>query len=225
MPWGRVDDNHYDHPKVMALPREIRNTADGLYWRAVSRCNRTLSDGYLTPGDIDILDGSPEVVEALVVVGLFERDRRGQLRIHDFLDHNKSREEVAEDKAKRADAGRAGGLASGRARAKRHRDEKRAAREANRSTGVEAKTNPVPSRPVLDSPTPPSGVNGLKRANGTNPRALGTNPRAVTARDAAAKRDRSNARQRAYLRGEITEEQLAEYRASDTVPPVAGGTA
>ena len=52
MPWGMVDDGHYDHSKVMDLPREIRNAADGLYWRAISRCNRTLSDGWLTPGDL-----------------------------------------------------------------------------------------------------------------------------------------------------------------------------
>lgn len=146
MPWGRVDDNHYDHPKVMAIPRQIRNAADGLYWRAVSRCNRILSDGLLNDGDLALIDAEDDLVEALLAAGLFDRDRRGRIHVHDFLDHNKSRSEVIEEREKKAAAGRAGGLASGRARAKKARDEKRAEREANRSRRVEPPSRPVPSK-------------------------------------------------------------------------------
>lgn len=164
MPWGRVDDNHYDHPKVMAIPRELRNAADGLYWRAVSRCNRVLSDGLLSDGDLALIDAEDHLVEALLAAGLFDRDRRGRIHVHDFLDHNKSRSEVIEDREKKAAAGRAGGLASARARAQHSRNKKRANGEApaspRRSRTVEPPSRPVPSKDSLgDSglrPTEPS---------------------------------------------------------------------
>lgn len=119
MPWGRVDDTHYDHTKVMELPRRIRNAADGLYWRAISRCNRTLSDGWLVEGDLVLIDAEPALVEALVRVGLWDRMPDGRLRIHDYLVFNKSRREVLKERKQKSDAGRAGGLASGRTRANR----------------------------------------------------------------------------------------------------------
>ena len=133
MPWGMVDDGHYDHSKVMDLPREIRNAADGLYWRAISRCNRTLSDGWLTPGDLVLIDAEPHLVEALVTARLWERKPDGRLRVHDYLVFNKSRAEVLNERRVKAEAGRRGGLASGRARAKQDRTSARSNNEAGAS--------------------------------------------------------------------------------------------
>lgn len=120
MPWGRIDDTHYDHGKVLAIPRRIRNAADGLYWRAISRCNRTLSDGWLTDGDLVLLDAEAPQVNALVASGLWERTADGRLRVHDYLVFNKSRKEVLRERKVRSDAGRAGGIASGRTRSKQN---------------------------------------------------------------------------------------------------------
>ena len=155
MAWGRVDDGHYDHPKVLSIPRAIRNACDGLYWRLISRCNRTLSDGWITDGDRELCDAESEHVEALVTAGLLDRTPAGRLRVHDFLVFNKSRREALADSQKKADAGRAGGLASGRARAKKQAQQKRALREAAGSNGVEAKSKPVPTRP---DPSRPNGA-------------------------------------------------------------------
>lgn len=160
MPWGKVDDNHYDHPKVLSIPKAIRNAADGLYWRAISRCNRTLSDGWLNDGDLDVIDAEPKLVEALVTAGLWDRMPDGRLRIHDYLAHNKSRREVLKERKQKEEAGRAGGLASGRVRAKQDRKQTRSRNEAGASRllepnaneieapGVELPTRPDPTRPL-----------------------------------------------------------------------------
>ena len=58
MPWGRIDDTHYDHPKVMALPRAVRNAADGLYWRCISWSNAKLTDGYVAQTWLDVVMAS-----------------------------------------------------------------------------------------------------------------------------------------------------------------------
>lgn len=156
MPWGKVDDNHYDHPKVLSIPRAIRNAADGLYWRGISRCNRILSDGWLSSGDLDVIDSEPELVDALVTAGLWERKADGRLRIHDYLVFNKSRAEVVKERRQKEESGRAGGLASGRTRAKRTRSKREAPASPpleadaneNEAPGVELPTRPDPSRPV-----------------------------------------------------------------------------
>lgn len=191
MPWGKVDDAHYDHAKVLALPRAIRNAADGLYWRVISRCNRTLSDGWISPADLEVCDATDELVEALVTVGLWER-RGDRLRVHDYLVHNKSKREVLAERQKKADAGRAGGLASGRARAvkaarkprQEHPSEpvrtplkhERSNGEARASNVVELPTRPVRSLTgtgrVADAPppAPPAGGGGASlREHGVLP--------------------------------------------------------
>lgn len=148
MPWGKVDDNHYDHPKVLSLPRAIRNAADGLYWRAISRCNRTLSDGWMTDADLDVIDAEPELVEALVKAGLWDRRPDGRLRVHDYLAHNKSKAEVLKERRAKVEAGRAGGLASGRTRAKQTPKQTRSRPEAPASRLVELPSSPLPTRPL-----------------------------------------------------------------------------
>lgn len=148
MPWGKVDDNHYDHPKVLSIPRAIRNAADGLYWRAISRCNRTLSDGWMTAGDLDVIDSDPELVEALVTAGLWERKSDGRLRVHDYLAHNKSKAEVLRERRAKVEAGRAGGLASGRTRTKQKSKQTGSRSEAGASVLVELPSSPVLSRPL-----------------------------------------------------------------------------
>lgn len=165
MPWGKVDDNHYDHPKVLSIPRAIRNAADGLYWRAISRCNRTLSDGWMTTGDLDVIDSDPELVEALVTAGLWERKSDGRLRVHDYLAHNKSKAEVLRERRAKEEAGRAGGLASGRVRAKQTGKQKRSNNEAGASrvlqanaNGIEAPGVELPSSPVPTRPLPSGSI-------------------------------------------------------------------
>lgn len=158
MPWGKVDDNHYDHPKVLSIPRAIRNAADGLYWRAISRCNRTLSDGWMTTGDLDVIDSDPELVEALVTAGLWERKSDGRLRVHDYLAHNKSKAEVLRERRAKVEAGRAGGLASGRTRTKQKPKQTGSRSEAGASVLVELPSSPVPTRPLPSGSIEPDAL-------------------------------------------------------------------
>lgn len=137
MPWGKCDDGFYDHPKVRALTPRIRLAACGLYWRAISFCNRQLSDGFLTPIDVAFLDGTMTLTNELVRVGLWDQGRNG-LRVHDYLTFNKGREQVLRERGLRAEAGHLGGLASGKQR--------RSKREPNPKQRASQLLEP-PSRP------------------------------------------------------------------------------
>lgn len=148
MPWGRCDDSFYDHPKVRRLVAESRLAACGLYWRAISFCNRHLTDGRLAPEDVEFLDGTVDLAAELVRVALWD-EVRGGYRIHDYLTFNKSRAQVLKERKAKAKAGQAGGVASGRSR--RGANAKQSA-----SSLVELPSRPVPTRPdPTDSGVPP----------------------------------------------------------------------
>ena len=176
MPWGRVDDTYYDHAKVRKLPRPIRNAASGLYWRAISLCNRQMTDGVLTQEDIDLIDGTPEEVQALVRAGLLERHGK-RWQVHDYLEFNKSRAEIIALREKLSEAGRSGGLASGRARAEYAKDRarNRAPRGAKKPppSDAEGQASPTvlpPSRPVPSRPVPSGALpNGSAPTPGAPP--------------------------------------------------------
>jgi hypothetical protein len=181
MPWGRVDDTFYDHDKVLNLPVEVRNRACGLYWRAISYSNAKLTDGRLTPAIVALLDGCDADAEALVRARLWRRTRSGGYSIHDFAEFNKTRAEVLVERQKKVDAGRSGGLASGRARAKQKASENEAGASPVLEADAKQKGTPVPTRPdpsvLPEKRTPPPPTRGGRRKDATNPRALGESPR------------------------------------------------
>lgn len=113
MPWSRLDDTWYDHPKLMNLPDRQRNEAAGLRDRCLSWSNRHLADGHIPMSVLTLLGARASVVDALVTAGLFERERTG-IYIHDYPDFNESRTEILERRAKLIEAGRMGGLAKKR---------------------------------------------------------------------------------------------------------------
>jgi len=92
MPWGRLDDGLYDHPKLDDLGSH-RLAGVGLWTLAISWCNRRLTDGQVPADRIRLLGGSPQLAERLVAAGFFERIDGGY-QIHDFLEFNESRETV-----------------------------------------------------------------------------------------------------------------------------------
>lgn len=107
MPWGRIDDGHWRHRKVAALHDDLRKPCLALFWLAVSWSNDQGTDGRVTGTGLRQLDGTREEAEELVRVGLWDRDGSGY-QIHNFLDFNKSSEQVAQDRAQRSAAGAAG---------------------------------------------------------------------------------------------------------------------
>jgi len=139
LPWFRLDDSFDTHPKVLMAGNE----AVGLYIRCGTYAARNLTDGFVGE-EIVLLYGSDSLAATLVRVGLWHRARKGWT-IHDYLDYNPSRAEVLAKRKIRAEAGRAGGVASGKARSKP---------EAKRSPSVQP-----PARSVI------SGT-GLTETNG-----------------------------------------------------------
>lgn len=135
MPWFRVDDVLADHPKVIMAG----NAAMGLWVRAGAWSMKHLTDGFVPEAVLPIL-GTAKEAEALVRVGLWVTSEGGYT-FHAWEGRQPTKDEVEDRRAKRAEAGRKGGLKSGESR-------REAKNEANASPGVEANANPVPSRPV-----------------------------------------------------------------------------
>ena len=148
MPWGRLDDGLYDHPKVEKLPLRVRNSCVGLWARAISWSNRYLTDGCVSDERLAKLDGRPAEIDALVRVGMFERTHDGVL-IHDFGEYNHTAEDVREKRALMRELGKRGGQASGRSRrctATVERDGSSAAKRDGKRDGLNSR--PDPSRTV-----------------------------------------------------------------------------
>lgn len=170
MPWGKWDDGLYDHRKVEELPRGCRNACVGLWGRAISWSNRSLSDGLVPEERLRKLDARPAEIEALVRVGLLEVLAAGQYQIHDFLEFNKSREEVLADReAARDRQRRSRGYAEKRPNGPRE-SHPQSQRDSARTAGVthtevpRQSQPPVPSRPNPDSEEVPLNRRPTARA-------------------------------------------------------------
>ena len=62
MPWGRIDDTFYSHPKVLELDDGLRHRAIAAYWMAISWANDQLTDGRVPVGALPLLKA--DVAEA-----------------------------------------------------------------------------------------------------------------------------------------------------------------
>jgi hypothetical protein len=104
MPWVRIDENIIDHPKFLALTP----IAFWLWVEGLTYCQKHLTDGNI-PGSVlkKMRHYSPSAVRCLTSSlvpdkgPLWHAESYGNIRVHDYLDHNDSRELVLK---KRADA-------------------------------------------------------------------------------------------------------------------------
>lgn len=116
MPWGRLDDTLYDHPKLDEFPTDgptleriaeslpledlVRLAGVGLWALGISYSNRHLTDGAVGRSVVARkLHGSPDLADAVVRAGLLEPTSTGYV-VHDFLVFNDSRETVLERREK-----------------------------------------------------------------------------------------------------------------------------
>lgn len=238
MPWGRVDDTWYDHPKLEDLEDERvwpdRLAGAGLNSLAWSWCNRFLTDGRIPRATVTKLGGTIELADLLVAVGLWE-PVAGGYQIHDFLVYNDSAEQVRERRATEAarkaawrQKHRPGGTPSGTPSV----DERDVPAgvppsvpvgQVNGAANVppsvppsvpgfharaSRSANPDPSRPV---PTRPTDSPQPPASGGRKSRANGTNPRAKA--EAAAAVGELERKARAWRRNQ---RQLAYYRGALT---------
>jgi hypothetical protein len=114
MPWVRFDDQFPIHRKVKGLTdAEYRLHTEAIFW-----CARNMTDGRIARYELRDVSGiaRPERhLTALVMRGLWVETDDGWL-IHDYLGYQPSRAKVLADRAKKAAAGRVGGVRSGESR-------------------------------------------------------------------------------------------------------------
>lgn len=116
MPWFKVDDKLHDHRKA----RAAGPTAMGVWLLAGSWSADNLTDGFI-PAAVVRRWGRPRDATRLVEVGLWEvavQDGEEGWQFHEWAERQPSRAETLALRAARAEAGKAGGLASGRSRRK-----------------------------------------------------------------------------------------------------------
>jgi hypothetical protein len=115
--WFRIDDQLPSHEKTLRLPRGARRLqAIGAFTLLGAWSSGHLTDGRLPSTVFDELGIPPRAVDDLVQAGFLDRGEHVQM--HDFLDWNKSSEQVL---AERAEAAK---------RQKRARDRAKASRDA-----------------------------------------------------------------------------------------------
>lgn len=94
MPWFRVDDRFWSHPKVLACPLP----ALGLWIRAGSWCAEQLTDGLVPRPALVMLGGRPRDAAALVEAGLWLVEGDGW-RFHDWETYQPTRAAVEAERA------------------------------------------------------------------------------------------------------------------------------
>lgn len=110
MGWIKLDHVLLTHPKVFKAPESF-----GLYCMSLLYADHHNTNGFVEEAAIPHLlrglKGVPRLRQQLITAGLWE-EVEGGVQIYNFLKHNRSAEEIAELKAKRAAAGAAGGSKS-----------------------------------------------------------------------------------------------------------------
>lgn len=90
--WVRLDVNYFSHPKVLAAGRDGRD----LHLAAICYSAHHRTDGHLAPEVMNTILLSAGVkqnaIDLAVAAGLLTPNGHGWV-VHDFLDHQESREE------------------------------------------------------------------------------------------------------------------------------------
>ena len=142
MPWFKVDDKLHDHRKA----RAAGTAAMGLWVLAGSWSADNLTDGFL-PAAILPRFGRPREAKRLVDVGLWYADRQdgeSGWRFHGWEGWQPTRAQKLAERAAKAEAGRIGGIQSGRSR--REANSKQSAKQGALGQ-VELPSRPDPTRP------------------------------------------------------------------------------
>jgi hypothetical protein len=171
MPWSKLDDNIFEHPKMLRAGEDAAN----LYVRGLVYCNRYLTDGRIEAEVLPAITRkreAPRLAADLVRVGLWEAHPDGGWTVHDFHEHNPTAAEVAEKRAaiaaKRSEAGKRGGMRSGETRSNEAK-RKQGASSVSKQTEANAEqpqpeatkqnASPIPSHPLSEgSKEPLSGA-------------------------------------------------------------------
>jgi len=155
MPWFKVDDGFWSHPKVI----ELEPSSVALWVRAGSYCAQHLTDGFISRSVVRILGHLPSDADALVEAGLWDGKPDGKpvgYMFHDWGNYQPpsvaTKEKRDELSRKRAEAGRKGAGA-------------RWSQEASQTDGnTDGKLpSPVDSKPIAPSRPVPSRPSSTKK--------------------------------------------------------------
>lgn len=160
MPWVRIDEEIGDNAKWMGASLAAR----GLWVSALAYSGRNLTDGFIPSvwAQREASGEAGQLTDELVSLGLFEHADCGFI-IHDYEDYQFSKEQVLAMRSVKIEAGRLGGLASGKARrqapdeAESKQNRSRIEADANQ-TEAEAKPIPIPIPIKAIKPSVPSGL-------------------------------------------------------------------
>lgn len=154
MGWVRIDDQAPRNRKLI----KAGPSACWLWVCGIAHCQAQLSDGFIAEEVLPMIGvlGAArcrQLAETLIGVGLFDRVDGGY-QIHDYHDHNWTKEEAIERGAHistvRAAAGRKGGLA-------------KASNVAKRQQTVVAPSSPIQSNPEVPPIVPQGGRIGRRK--------------------------------------------------------------
>lgn len=96
MPWVRLDDGMYTHPKVISLTPSAR----WLFVAGICYANQNATDGFISRSaaeGVGMIRQSGRAVAELVSAGLWERSGSGYV-IHDYHDYQPSRDKILADR-------------------------------------------------------------------------------------------------------------------------------
>jgi hypothetical protein len=98
MPWVKLDDQFFAHPKVIDLPKDAKL----LFLCGLTHCATQLTDGFISQGAMRLIAATVDVAQGhagdLVAAGLWE-EVGGGFAVHDYLEYNPSGEQVKRDRA------------------------------------------------------------------------------------------------------------------------------
>jgi hypothetical protein len=110
--WTKLDDGFWSNPKV----EDVGNEAAGAYVRMLSYCGQHLTDGHVKHSAARYVTTS-RILKRLVEFGFIEPTGEGWV-VPDYLEFNKSREEVEATRRARSEAGKRGGESSSKGSSK-----------------------------------------------------------------------------------------------------------
>lgn len=152
--WAKLHNSLWSDRKWMRASLAAR----GLWTSAVSYSNAMRTYGRIDGHLLALFQGTPELAAELVEVGLWDVDGDGW-QVHDWEQHQTSRQHAEEVSAKRAAAGRKGGKAprANRTESPRNSNDKQFAKhsEANASTPKQEEEGEGEEEPT--TPLPPEG--------------------------------------------------------------------
>jgi hypothetical protein len=139
MPWFKVDDGWWSHPKTL----ELSDSAQALWVRAGTWSMKHLTDGFVPDSAARVLRAKPRFALELVQVGLWKRTESGHV-FHDWGAYQPTKERVETERA---------------AAVERKRKSRESRRDSHVTDGVShaSPTRPDPTRPTKEAKRESSG--------------------------------------------------------------------